>query len=182
LPQSPYDWTLYLDTDTALRADIRHIFNLMERFDLAMAHAHHRHGRPKPRALNTGLPDAFPEFNTGVILYRKSSVVMQLFAEWQAEYREQVNQPRNDQIPMRRRIWLSDVRVATLPPEYNVRYIKYHLLWSKKEAVSKIFHLRLYHVGWYAWLFRPLAKMQMRIQRRVRAHGLRGLLRGRWRP
>ncbi|HET6845205.1 MAG TPA: putative nucleotide-diphospho-sugar transferase [Anaerolineales bacterium] len=179
MSQSPYDWTLYLDTDTALRADIRGVFRLLERFDIAMAHAHHRHGRRKPMALSVGLPLAFPDYNTGVIVFRKSDATLRLLTQWQSEFHRYVDEARNDQIAMRHSVWSSDVRVATLPPEYNVRYLKYHLLWSKTEAATKIFHLRLYHVGWYAWLFRPLAKMQMRIERRVRAEGLAGLLRGR---
>ena len=44
-------------------------------------------------------------------------------------------------------LWKSDLRIATLPPEYNVRFIKYKYIWKKTEAIPKIFHLRRYHDG-----------------------------------
>ena len=65
LSRTPFDRTLYLDTDTALNADISDMFQILDRFDIAMAHAHHRSsGNLKPWRIQ--LPDAFPEFNSGV--------------------------------------------------------------------------------------------------------------------
>jgi len=71
-----------------------------------------------------------------------------------------------DQMTLRELLWESDLRIATLPPEYNVRFIKYHLMWAEREATSKIFHRRRYHdgpfwiVSWYARrIGRRLARM-----------------------
>jgi hypothetical protein len=170
---TPFERTLYLDTDTALNADIRDMFRVLERFDIALAHAHHRGpGNLKPWRLE--LPDAFPEYNSGVILYRSSPATLRCLADWghhfgsdwvEAGLRNE--QLKHDQTPLRELLWLSDLRIATLPPEYNVRYLKYHYLWSRSEAVTKIFHLKRFHMGWWRWLLNPVRSRGGRLARKL---------------
>ncbi len=145
LAQTPFERTLYLDSDTRLNTDILSMFALLERFDIALAHAHWRNHPITARQWTTALPDAFPQFNSGVILYRRNPATLQLLTDWQAAFESA--QFAQDQITLRELLWQSDVRIATLPPEYNVRFIKYHYLWSKAEAHTKIFHLQKYHDG-----------------------------------
>jgi len=152
---TPFDRTLFLDTDTALNADISPMFKILDRFDIAMTHAHHR-SPSRLQRWRAVLPDSFPEFNTGVILYRKTPAVLQCLGEWGHHFIEAALDENNDQTTLRELLWLSDLRIATLPPEYNVRFIKYHLLWSKSEAQSKIFHLKAFHMGWLPWFNRKI--------------------------
>lgn len=152
---TPFDRTLFLDTDTALNADIRPMFNILDRFDIAMTHAHHR-SPTRLQRWRAVLPDSFPEFNTGVILYRKTPAVLQCLGEWGHHFIEAALNENNDQTTLRELLWLSDLRIATLPPEYNVRFVKYPLLWSKSEAQSKIFHLKAFHTGWLPWFNRKI--------------------------
>ncbi len=152
---TPFERTLFLDTDTALHADIRPMFQTLERFDIAMTHAHHR-SPSRLQHWRAALPDSFPEFNTGVILYRKTPAMLKCLGAWGHHFAEAALDENNDQTTLRELLWLSDLRIATLPPEYNVRFIKYHLLWSKSEAESKIFHLKAYHVGWLPWFNRKI--------------------------
>lgn len=179
LSQTPFDWTLYLDTDTAVRADIREMFRLMERFDIAMSHAHHRHLSSRQEVPSVPLPKAFPRYNAGIILYRKTPDVLRFLGQWQAEFHAHAPRFRQDQVTLRFLLWKSALRLATLPPEYNVRSYKYHLLWSRSEASTKIFHLRRYHLGWFAWLFKPVGKLQRRLARRFRKMGITEWLRHR---
>jgi hypothetical protein len=151
ISRSPFDRTLYLDADTAVNADISDMFRVLERFDIAVAHAQHRNTPSSLAPWRLKLPDAFPQFNGGVILFRKSPKVIQLLEEWANSYKEA--ELRHDQPTLRELLWLSDLRIATLPPEYNVRYLKYHFLWSKSEAATKIFHLKQYHQGWFLWFY-----------------------------
>jgi hypothetical protein len=156
---TPFDQTLYLDTDTAVSADITDMFRVLERFDIALAHAQHRGaGNLKPWRID--LPDAFPEFNSGVVLYNSTPAVIQFLHDWGNHFNTdwieagtRNEQLEHDQTTLRELIWLSDLRIATLPPEYNVRYLKYHFLWSKSEAETKIFHLKQFHHGWLPWFF-----------------------------
>ena len=159
ISQTPFERTLYLDTDTLLNANINSIFQILERFDLALAHAQHRTSAFRLDGWRIKIDQAFPQYNTGVILYRKTPATIRLLEEWRTCYH--ANSMRPDQPILRELIWLSSLRVATLPPEYNIRFIKYPLLlWSKSEAQAKIFHLKALHMGWLRWLNRkrPLAK------------------------
>jgi nucleotide-diphospho-sugar transferase len=170
MAQSPFDRTLYLDTDTAVCVDIREMFRLLERFDIAATHAHHRNGPTMRAPMNASLPIAFPQYNTGVILFRKTPDVLRFLEQWRTEYHQHSAEYKQDQATMRQLLWKADLRLATLPPEYNLRYIKYRFLLSKNEAIPKIYHLRRYHVGWFAWVFRPLGKLQARTIRWLRTH------------
>lgn len=156
IAHTPFEHTLFLDTDTALNTDIRDMFQILDRFDIALTHAHHR-SPSRLQRWRVGLPDSFPEFNTGVILYRNSPAVMQCIGEWGRHFIEAALNENNDQTTLRELLWLSDLRIATLPPEYNVRFLKYPLLlWSKTEAQSKIFHLKALHMGWGPWFNRKI--------------------------
>lgn len=152
---SPYERTLFLDTDTAINADIRGMFQILDRFDIAMTHAHHR-SLSRLQRWRVKLPDAFPEFNTGVVLFRKTPAVVQCLGEWGRYFLEAALDENNDQTTLRELLWLSDLRIATLPPEYNVRFLKYPLMWTKAEASPQIFHLKALHEGWVPWINRKL--------------------------
>jgi hypothetical protein len=164
IPRTPFDRTLFLDTDTALNADVRGLFQILDRFDIAIAHAHRRNAAVRLRPWRIQLPQAFPQFNAGVILYRRTPAVDAFLEDWRRSFHEAGFQ--QDQITLRELLWLSDLRIATLPPEFNVRFIKYHFLWAKEEAISQIFHRRRYHDGrwwvlnkWLRRLGRPLVRM-----------------------
>lgn len=163
LPRTPFERTLYLDTDTALNADVRGMFDVLDRFDIALNHAHRRNTGARLKPWRVSLPQAFPQYNGGVILYRRNAAVIAFLEEWQRQYH--AAKFGQDQITLRELLWLSDLRMATLPPEYNVRFMKYHFLWFKSEATTQIFHRRLYHEG-RLWL---LHKWLRRIGRRLRA-------------
>jgi len=173
LPQTPFERTLYLDTDTILNNDIREMFQILDRFDIALTHAHKRNTPERLKSWRLDLPLAFPQYNSGVMLYRRTPAVLQFLEEWRDHYYQNLDHFRQDQMTLRELLWLSDLRITALPPEYNVRYIKYLGLWSKAEARAKIFHLKQYHVGWFTWLFRPLTTKKLGIARRF---GLTGFL------
>ena len=162
LPRTPFEWTLYLDSDTLITADIREAFRLLERFDMAFGHAHWRNEPSFSGTWKTDLPPSFPQFNSGVILYRRSPQVLALLEDWGREYsRGLPGGPRT----LRELLWYSDLRIATLPPEYNVRFLKYPIFWSRSEARPKILHLQMYHDGpfWFLrnWI-RQLGRFALR--------------------
>lgn len=142
MARSPFGRTVYLDADIRVMADITDLFQLLERHDIAMSHAHARNRPETNMTWQTALPAAWPQFNTGVIAYRMTPEVMSLFANWQSAYRAAGF--RKDQVTLRELLWHSDLRVATLPPEYNIRYPKYLWLWARREARPRICHFRRY--------------------------------------
>jgi hypothetical protein len=135
ISSSPYDYTLFLDTDTYVCGDLTDLFALMETFDIAVAHAPYRAVYQV-----AGVPDGFPEFNTGVILFKKSPKIMTTFSEWRnlyerdskkelqwlnpsvkAMFEDYINdQP--DQPTFREALYHSNLRIATLTSEYNCRF------------------------------------------------------------
>jgi hypothetical protein len=156
LARSPYDYTLYLDSDTSVNMDIQEMFGLLDRFDIALNHEFRRNNINHTKVWRIELPNAYPQFNGGVLLYRKNPAVLRFLDAWSSSFK--IAGFPQDQVTLRELLWLSDLRIATLPPEYNVRYLKYHFLWSRSEARTKIFHLQFYHDGPF-WFLKNWAKL-----------------------
>jgi hypothetical protein len=118
---SPFERTLMLDVDTYAASDLSEVFRLLDAFDVAAAHA------PKRISLRVTLPladipDSFPELNTGVIAYRKNERVRRLLQAWLEEY-DRLGWL--DQPAFRRVLYTAtDVRLAVLPPEFNLGFWK----------------------------------------------------------
>ena len=72
LTQTPFERTLYLDTDTALNVEITPIFAVLDRFDVALCHAHRRNEPIRNKTWRIKIPDVFPQYNSGVFVYKKN--------------------------------------------------------------------------------------------------------------
>lgn len=118
---SPYERTLFLDNDTQLLKPVLHEgFRLLDNFDIALSHA------PLLRVgtIIEDIPSAFPEFNSGVIFFKNSVCVRKVMKRWRDDFHKQnirTKYGRRDQPYLRRALWESSLRIATLLPEYNSR-------------------------------------------------------------
>jgi hypothetical protein len=119
----PYEKFLYLDTDTYVAAELNEVFQLLEHFDFAGHQLFEGHDSPIP-----GVPDAFPEFNGGVLAFRRSLAVEGFFDRWRELYdafRAPDRPDRDlylnvtDQKSLRLALYESKLRVAILGPEYD---------------------------------------------------------------
>ena len=119
LSKTPFAQTVFLDTDTYLCEAVPELFELLDRCDIAVAHA------PMRSTGKVSVPAAFSEFNTGVIVYRASGTVSDLFSRWLTYHADQILLTGDpcDQPALRRALWESDARCVVLPPEYNFRFI-----------------------------------------------------------
>lgn len=120
---SPFNRTLFVDCDVHFAGDISPIFELLDEFHFSAAHAPVRESNK-----STGIPETFPEFNGGVLAFKKSEKVNEVFRKWKIMYEHQVNagnvdNPLNDQTPLQEALWCTNIDIATLPPEYNCRFI-----------------------------------------------------------
>lgn len=141
LHHTPFEKTLYLDADTKVIAPVDDLFDLLDRFDIALAHAPLRNIPATRQFWKTRIPDAFPQMNSGVIAYRSSPGVLDLLARWEKAYREAGL--KKDQVTLRELLWKSDLRIAALPPEYNIRNVRLiEEVWRKEEAKPRILHCR----------------------------------------
>jgi hypothetical protein len=121
--QSPYERTLYLDSDTKVVFDISDLFDLFARFDVCGAQDY---ARKSSRWFSIGeykdIPYAFPEYNGGVMGFRKSDRSKEFFALWKSKFHQYYAETNGqDQASLRIALWNSDIALGTLPPEYNVR-------------------------------------------------------------
>lgn len=143
---SPYENTLFLDSDTEIVGPIIELFDLMGRFDIAATHDMMRKHEKKSLVYPdyAAIPDGFPEFASGVVMFRKSSTVKKFFRVWQKNYAEwyRLTNEERDQPSFRVSLWqCEDLHIHTLPSEFNIRTKKYdnivprinhwHDMWRK---------------------------------------------------
>jgi hypothetical protein len=124
--RSPFERTIFLDSDTFVIGEIAHLFDLLDGYDLAVALAPGTRGLWDPE-----VPAAFSEFNTGVVAWRAGERTAEFMACWQDTYvawqRDKpfplAGEPRGraDQPAFRRCAWQQRLRIVVLPPEYNYR-------------------------------------------------------------
>lgn len=138
LASSRFARTLYLDSDTRVVDDLKPMFAVLDRFEIALAHGHRRNGARQNIFWHEPIPEAFPQLNGGVILYRGTPPVRSFMESWCKAYHE--SGLKWDQVTLRELIWKSDLRLHVLPPEYNIRYAKYLDVWTADEAAAKILH------------------------------------------
>jgi len=136
MAESPFDKTLYLDTDTHVRGDISELFSLLDQFDIA---AKHKSGYyPTGPTEYPDVPGSFPEYNTGVVAFRSTRWVDEFFESWKREYEKYVEKGGNDQPAFRKALYDSELRISTLKEEYHCRFVYPGCI----TGFGKIFHGR----------------------------------------
>lgn len=118
--QTPFDRTLFLDTDIVLLRPVWELFDLLDAFDLAAAHSENR------CCYKVDCPESFPELNTGVIVYNRNAI--ECFKVWEKIYTAQRDgEPHgskpHDQPSFRKALYKSGLKSTILMPEYNMRTI-----------------------------------------------------------
>ncbi|WP_103019800.1 putative nucleotide-diphospho-sugar transferase [Salinibacter altiplanensis] len=127
--RSPFERTIFLDTDTYVTEDLRDVFELLDRFDVAACHAP---GRRMSLGNSSGwdnyhpdVPDSFSAYNSGLFAYKSNDKTEKFIKEWKRAYEKEntkKEKPLQDQPILREVLYeKKDVRIATLPPEYNFR-------------------------------------------------------------
>jgi hypothetical protein len=123
---APFERTLYLDTDTYVLGNPNHLFDLLDRYDIAAAHAPGYRFSADPE-----VPPAFFELNTGVLAWRNTPRVAEFLRNWLSTYQAWVAAPPfpgagvvgdvADQPAFRRCLWQSGLSLYVIGPEYNYR-------------------------------------------------------------
>lgn len=138
LPESPYERTLYLDSDIYVCEEISEIFVLLDQFDIAMAEI-----QVSPRRDFDTVPECFYGYNTGVVAYNNTDQFTEFCKQWESIY-DKLREPGEpyNQPSMRKAIYESDLRVATLPRKYNCMFREP----GHVRGAVKVFHGRLTEV------------------------------------
>jgi hypothetical protein len=142
-----FDRTIYLDADTLVVGDLGDVWAVLDRFDLALAHDVRRASELIRQGLTVTTPYAFPQMNSGVMLYRRSPAIAEFLAEWLSLFH--ASGVTRDQIVLKDLLWRSDLRFYVLPPEYNLRRVTVLDAWEPLDAEVKIIHSHrlLDHLG-----------------------------------
>jgi hypothetical protein len=126
--ETPYEKTIYLDTDTIVSENISDLFTLLDRFDIGAAHAPSREATSVESYPYSDIPNSFPEYNRGVLVYRLNDQFRSFLDDYQHIYNKHLENGginNHDQPAMRKALYKSNLRIATLTPEYNCRGIGY---------------------------------------------------------
>ena len=116
-----YDQLLYLDTDTHVCRDCLDMFDLLDRFDMAIGHS-------ASRDVNFSACDAPAAFTTpqiGVNVFNNSPRMRNFWFDWMRMFDDYANiYGDNDEAPLRDAMWDNQQGItwATLPPEYCLRF------------------------------------------------------------
>ena len=121
---SPHRDTLYLDADMLPVQPLTSLWNILEQDDLALVPDRLPeiglcdHIAPEEVAFTLEcLPASTRQFNSGLILWRRSATSMALFEAWHREWQRFA---RHDQLALARAIFTSQTPVLELPRHYNL--------------------------------------------------------------
>ena len=115
--RTPFEKTIFLDTDTYITENISELFELLSDNDIFAAHTTHSHF-PLP-----DVPESFPSYNTGVIGFDTNEKTHKLFQKWEKVFKA-YNEEKNieaDQVSFRNAVYKSNADLITIRPEYNCR-------------------------------------------------------------
>lgn len=134
---SRFERTLFLDADTRVVGPLGDVFDILERFDCAMAHDVRR-ASDLIQEGHVPTPYAFPQLNSGVVFYRRSAAMLAFLGEWARRYH--ASGDGRDQIALKDLLWESDLRFYVLPPEFNLRRMPMLDAWEPLDARPTILH------------------------------------------
>jgi hypothetical protein len=124
--ESPYEQTVFIDTDIYAVQRFDELFALLDRFDFAATHEEYLNTDWFSHYPRPDIPASYPEFNTGILAYRRSTSMDQLLVTWSELYKkfleENPGKATNDQPFFRAAAYYSEARAATLGREYNCKF------------------------------------------------------------
>jgi hypothetical protein len=137
--KTPYQETLYLDSDTYICGDLTPFFEALEYCDVTGTIECARGFWYKP---HSRLPEALCDINTGVICFKSTDSVLNTFREWYSlclqtknwlkEYGQSKWMLTLDQPAFRELLWRNrQIRLGILPEEFNALRLFGTRLWGR---------------------------------------------------
>jgi hypothetical protein len=138
LRRSRFERTVYLDADMFILADISDVFEVLERFDFAAVHSQRRNSAWSTELWRRPLPAAFPQINGGLLGIRKSPRTLAFIEE--ADRIMDAEGLKKDQPLFRELLFDSDLRIAILPPEYNLTEFRWAEMYTPRHGAPRVLH------------------------------------------
>tara|TARA_R110002110_G_scaffold119529_20_gene294152 strand:- start:1670 stop:2413 length:744 start_codon:yes stop_codon:yes gene_type:complete len=150
---TPYEQTLFLDTDTIIDRNIEDMFDLLETFDFAGTHDLARKRKKYSEVIPEygNIPYSFSEINTGVMVFKKNEKVLNLFRDWNENFYKFYQYSPWDQISFRISLWdniQKGLKFYVFPVEYNIRskanrekQRRFHHEFGDEHLAPRIYHM-----------------------------------------
>tara|TARA_B100001758_G_C18371366_1_gene591575 strand:+ start:354 stop:1106 length:753 start_codon:yes stop_codon:yes gene_type:complete len=126
IDMSPYEETIFLDTDTIIDYNIEDMYDLLDNFDFAITHdlarKRKRYSAVMPEYAE--IPYSFSEVNTGVFVFKNNEKVQSLFSDWKKYFYKYYSHCPWDQPSFRISLWKAcqeGLKMYIFPVEYNIR-------------------------------------------------------------
>ena len=146
LLRSRFERTICLDSDLFVIAPIDDVFDVLQRFDIASSHDQRLNVGSHTLVFHTKpVPAAFPQFNSGVLGIRKSDATMAFVRQWQKEF--EASHLKIDQPVLRELLFDSELRVATLPLQYNVIDVDLIRALDSRTMAPRVIHSSRIHLN-----------------------------------
>ncbi|MFY9903547.1 MAG: hypothetical protein WBD45_19825 [Terriglobales bacterium] len=126
MQRTPYERTLFIDADIYVAEPVPELFTILDQFDFAATHEEYLNTDWWNRYPRPDIPASFPEFNTGILAYKRSPRMDRVLQDWSRLYssflEEHPGQKINDQPFFRAAVYRNEARIATLTREYNCKF------------------------------------------------------------
>jgi len=118
LKRTPYEKTIFMDSDTFFCRPCDELFSLLDFFDLLIA--------PAPTETNNVFHhneplEGYLSYNTGVIAYNISLSLDAFFSDWKRKYERNFHRYPQDQPPFMEALLSHKIKTYLLSPIYNFR-------------------------------------------------------------
>lgn len=126
-------------------APIPDVFDVLERFDIALIHDQRLNVDSHTLVLHTKpIPPAFPQYNGGFVGIRKSETTSTFLCHWQEEF--DASHLKIDQPVLRELLFDSELRIATIPLQYNVLDVDLIRALDSRTMAPRVIHSSRIHL------------------------------------
>lgn len=148
--KTPYEETIFLDSDTIANHDLSEMFSILERYDFSICHDYARKRKYVSELIPEyeKIPYVFSEVNPGVMVFRNNSAVQGFFKNWRTLFYKYQSVMPWEQPTFRAALWQSELNFYIMPTEYNVRSMacrekqdKNHDLFGEDHLKPRIYHM-----------------------------------------
>jgi len=150
ITKTPYQQTIFLDTDTIVDHNIEDMFDILENYEFAICHdlARKRDNVSRLIPEYSKIPYSFSEVNPGVMVFENTDNVVGFFNLWREYFYRYFSSWPYEQPTFRVALWESKLSFYILPPEYNIRskgnrekQRKFKHEFGKSHLSPRIYHM-----------------------------------------
>jgi hypothetical protein len=153
---SPYEKTIFIDTDTFFCDHTNELFDVLDYFDLMICHDYQEH----TFALVNGTEmKGYHTYNTGVIAFKKSKIVGDFLESWLTIFNEKIDSYWSDQPAFMEALLYANIKTYSLQTIYNFRFNQYlpisngkvkilHGRHPNMESIGTILNAHNHHRSW----------------------------------